>query len=556
MELKQKHLFPIWFLLAILFILNAVPVFAAEDAIPSIRVEVNLQSDGSAAITEIWDVRGVTSGTEYYKALNNLNEMSVHSLIVSDESGQQYKTLDNWDTKRSKDEKSGTCGILKTSKGYELCWGIGSYGDHQYTIQYTLEGLVKDYGDYAGFYHQFLSELSSAPGSAYIRIRMPDVPLTADNARIWGYGFTGEVTIENDGSLTAISTKALKNNDYANVLCRFDRSLFPKASAGSISFEKLQESADNKNSNTVMYIIFAVSAVAIVGSIILLIFFYSRFKLADGTIVRLPGMKHIDKNWAIPFGGSIPSVYSTILLLRNGIPYDALMGAYLIRWQEAGYIHIEMRDHDQNGKKSKNEEAILFSPDKPAGPGVEYSLYLILTGFADESGILWVSDMKDQAEKISEKLTAWAERVKLDGNNELIRINAAATDIKGSIRFTASGFEQAIRTLGFQKYLKDMRSQDTDQASNEALWGDYLVFATLFQIGEQVLDRMKSLDPKQFNSFSGMYGCSPLSMIYLMTMTNHVTSAAAPKSNIAGTGGGVSSSGGGGFSGGGGGGSR
>jgi len=144
MKSKQKKLFTFFVLFSVLFILGAAQVFAKEDAIPSINLEVILQSDGSAVITEIWDVRGVSSGTEYYKALNNMDGMSVDSLAVWDESGTQYKTLDGWNTKLSREEKSGTCGILKTSDGYELCWGIGSYGNHQYTIQYTVEGLVKD----------------------------------------------------------------------------------------------------------------------------------------------------------------------------------------------------------------------------------------------------------------------------------------------------------------------------------------------------------------------------------------------------------------------------
>ena len=556
MKLKQKKLFILFTLLAVLFILEAVETFAAEEAIPSINVDVMLQNNGSAVITEIWDVQGVSSGTEYYKALYNMDGMSVHSLLVSDESGKQYKTLDSWDTKRSRDEKSGTCGILKTSRGYELCWGLGNYGDHQYTIQYTLEGLVKDYGDYAGFYHQFLSELSSAPGAASVKIRLADRQLTADNARIWAYGFTGETAIKNDGSLTAVSTDALKNSEYVNVLCRFDRSMFPSASAAGMSFEELQNSADNTNQQTVITIILVVLAAFILLIILLITFFYARYKLADGTTVRLPGKKKIATNWSVPFGGSIPAAYSTMILLRKGVSYENLMGAYLIRWQEAGYIRMEMRDHKQADKKAEKEEAIVFGPDKPAGSGTEYSLYSLLYGYADEKHILRTSDLEKQSKKITEKLTAWTENVKTEGNNELIQSNAAAADTKGTIRFTTSGFEQAVRMLGFQKYLLDMRSQSTDKASERSLWGDYLVFATLFHIGEEVLKSMKTIDPEHFNSFSGMYGCTPYSMIYLMTMTNHISSAAAPKANIDGTGGFAGSVGGGGFSGGGGGGSR
>lgn len=554
MKSKQKKLFSFFVMFTVMFIL-AFPVFAKEDAIPSINLDVTLQSDGTAVITEIWDVRGVSSGTEYYKALNNMDGKSVHSLAVWDESGAQYKTLSDWDTKLSREEKSGTCGILKTSKGYELCWGIGSYGNHKYTIQYTVEGLVKDYGDYAGFYHQFISELSSAPESVSIKIRMADTRLTASNARIWAYGFTGEVEIGSDGNLNIFSSEALEGGDYVNVLCRFERSLFPLASAADMSFEKLQESAENKNSDTALYIILAVIGAVIVVTILLIAFFSSRYKLVDGTAARLPGKKQLDTNWSVPFDSSIPAVYSAMLLLRKGISCEKLMGAYLIRWQEAGYIRIEERENERTIKRSQ-EEAIVFSQDKTPDQGVERLLYEILTDDTDRDGILWTSGIEERAGALYEKLTAWVAEVKSEGEKALIRSGAAATDTKGTIRFTVSGFDQAVKLLGFRKYLIEMRIQREDRSVPGELWGDYLVFATLFDIGENVLESMKALDPAYFDTFAGMYGCNAYNMRYLVIMTNHISSAATPTNNTDGIGGGVSSAGGGGFSGGGGGGSR
>lgn len=554
MKLRPKRLLTVSVLFTVLFVLGAAPVFAAEDAIPSIHLDVLLQSDGSAVITELWDVRGVSSGTEYYKALNNMDEMSVHSLFVWDESGAKYKTLDEWDTSLSREEKSGTCGILKTSDGYELCWGIGSYGDHQYTIQYTLEGLVKDYGDYAGFYHQFISELSSAPESASIKIWMLDTRLTENNARIWAYGFTGEVESGSGGSLNVFSSEALDSGDYVNVLCRFDRSLFPLASTADMSFDELQKSAENENSDTAFYVFLAVLAAAIIAAVILIASLSSRYKLADGTTARLPRREEINTNWTIPFDGSIPAVYSAMQMLRKGISCEKLMGAYLMRWQEAGHIRVEERERERNKKRPKKEEAIVFSPDKTPDQGVEQSLYEILAYGADRDGILWSSDIEEWAEALYEKLTAWAEEVKGEGEKELIRSGAVATNIKGAVRFTVSGFEQAVKILGFRKYLMEMHGQREGRTAPRELWRDYLVFATLFAIGEQVLESMKALDPAYFDTFAGMYGCNAYSMIYFMTMTNHILSASTP--NTDGTGGAASSVGGGGFSGGGGGGSR
>lgn len=555
MKSNNKRVLIFSALLAILLVFATIPVFAAEDAIPSIRVDVSLQENGSAVITETWDVKGVSSGTEYYKAIHNADGMNVHSLLVWDETGTKFKMLDNWNTKLSRAEKAHTSGILKTSKGYELCWGIGTYGDHQYTIQYTLDGLVKDYGDYAGFYHQFISELSSAPQSASIKISMPNTRFDGNNARISAYGFKGEVGNGSDGSFTVLSSKALENNDYVNVLCRFDRGLFPSASTANMSFEKLQKTAENANSNLGLYITLGILGATIVGIISLVSFYYSRFKLADGTTVRLPGNHKIDTNWWIPFEGSIPAVYSMMKLLRRDISYEKLMGAYLIRWQEAGYIRMEERPNEENTKKPKKEEAIILNLDKTPDQEVEKSLYKILIGIADGKDILWTSDIEKHAKKLQEKLTVWAEEVKLHGEDELIRLGAAATNQKGTVSLTSFGFEQAVKIIGFQKYLMDMSKPKEDKMAPRELWGDYLVFATLFSIGEQVLKSMKALDPTHFDSFAGMYGCNSYSMIYLLTMTNHISGAASPNSGMNGAGG-VSSVGGGGFSGGGGGGSR
>ena len=87
MKSNRKKTLLLSVIVTILFIFSAVPAFAAEDAIPSIRIDAALRSDGSAAITEVWNVRGVYSGTEYYQALNHMDGMSVPSLTVKDESG-------------------------------------------------------------------------------------------------------------------------------------------------------------------------------------------------------------------------------------------------------------------------------------------------------------------------------------------------------------------------------------------------------------------------------------------------------------------------------------
>lgn len=548
---NTKKVLAFFMLALMLSCLLAMPVSAAEAAISSVDVQVNLQNDGSAVITEIWDVKAISDGTEYYKALENMEGMSVHSLSVEDETGTVYQVLDGWNTDRSLEEKAGTCGILQTGKGYELCWGIGSYGDHTYTLRYTLTGLVKDYGDYAGFYHEFIGELSSAPESASVTF-YADTPLSADNARIWAYGFSGETKIGESGALRAHTLENMDGNDYIRVLCRFDKTLFPAVSSGGRTFEDLKNQADNDHSYTVLFIVLGAILLVVVVIVLLSIYFYSRFKLSDGSVVRLPKARDMDMGFSVPFGGNLPAVYAALKLLRRPVPMESLMGACLIRLQEKGQIRMEEREA-ANGRRRAKEEVIVLNAGRVELTDSEQKLLRLLSGYADTDGILWSSVMVKRAESLHKRLQDWTIlQVGDEGDRELVRMSVAVKDEKNTLRFTPAGFPKAVAILGFQRYLKDMQKSD---AGHRELWGDYLVFASLFGMGKQVLESMEALDPAYYSSFSGMYGDGTYSMLYFITMTNHITSHSVPN-DADGTGGASSSSGGGGFSGGGGGGSR
>ncbi|ABX41829.1 DUF2207 domain-containing protein [Lachnoclostridium phytofermentans] len=542
--MKAKK-YGIIFSLLVFIILSvySVKVHAAEDAIPSIQIKVILNKDGSAIITEVWEVKGVSSGTEYYKALNNMEGRKVHSFSVR-ESGRLYTALDKWNTKLSREEKKGTSGILKKSDGYELCWGIGDYGDHTYSLQYTIDNLVQNYGEYAGFYHQFISKLSSAPKAIAISIQMEDEAFNQENARIWRYGFDGKVAIQSNGSLTVISNKALAGKDYVNVLCRFDQRLFPNAAVAKISFEELQNTANDKDINPLIVVLIIFGFIG--GGIGLIGFFYSRFKLSDNTVVRLPSTKKININYSIPFGGNIPAIYAALKLLRQGISYNQLMGAYLILWQEANYISIDKRT-----KKSKMEESILFKSEHISATTIELLLFDLLMEEVDHDNILWSSDIIKNATNISQKLKLWEKEVNNEGIKELSRLGVVEEN-KGTIRFTSQGFDKTIMILGLKKYLSELTNQ-SEEVNNE-LWGDYLVIAAMFNMGEKVLKAFENIDKSYYNGFVNHYGCNAYSMFYFMSMTSHISNSTVM--NAGGTGGSTFSSGGGGFSGGGGGGSR
>ena len=72
-----------------------MPLSVMANDIYSIDIDVYLNKDGSANITEVWDVDG-NDGTEWYKVMNNLGNMELSDYKVSmDGTNLTYKNY--WD---------------------------------------------------------------------------------------------------------------------------------------------------------------------------------------------------------------------------------------------------------------------------------------------------------------------------------------------------------------------------------------------------------------------------------------------------------------------------
>ena len=115
--------------------------------------------------------------------------------------------------------------------------------------------------------------------------------------------------------------------------------------------------------------------------------------------------------------------------------------------------------------------------------------------------------------------------------------------------------------LGLKKFLKEFTLLDERGVDEVKLWKDYMVYATLFGIADQVINDMKKINPEYFNMdkvAAQMANDITLPTIYsvMQRSTSRAAASKAARESRARGGGGHSSfhGGGGGFSGGGGGG--
>ena len=185
------------------FILTAVLLMAilsptVAHSLIYLNLDIRLYKDGSAKVTEKRTCMIDDEGTEGYITMLNMGDIGIYNLSVKDERGVEFLCEQgNWDTKRSRREKTYRCGIHQINGGVELCWGIGKAGMRTYEISYTLTNLVKAYTDYDGFNHSFYEVDNTPAQAASLTITLDGDSLHRPTSRVWAFGFPGRVMLDN-----------------------------------------------------------------------------------------------------------------------------------------------------------------------------------------------------------------------------------------------------------------------------------------------------------------------------------------------------------------------
>lgn len=535
-------------LFSLIFLLSALFAVAADYEIYDIDINVRLKEDGSADITEYWQVNA-RAGTEWYLVKRNLGDIGISGFSVS-ENGGEFINEGAWDIDRSISEKAGRCGTVRKNDGYELCWGIGSHGRHSFTVRYVMTNAVKSLNDYDMLHLQLVSPgLSANPEHVIVNITAPE-PLGEDNSRIWGFGYEGKVEFSRYGSATYESTEQFRRNSSLIVLIRFDKGIFYSSSIQDRNFEEVLDRAldgasfsdDGKNGGfreALSEIIGVLSGILM--PLLLIICGLSFSKR------RVLGMKEKDVDWCrdIPFGGDI--FQSNYVLERLGENRkNTIASAIILRMIRNGQILVSKDDKD-NVELSFNENADLSTLNS-----TEKGLYDMMKQASGKDVILQKNEFSRWSRRHTSTISGWAEKANGEGKSAA----ASEGNLEGN-RFTAKGQAEACKVVGFRKFLKDFTLLDERGSAEVGLWHDYLVFAALYGIADKVAKELKEINPQAFEEimyydYNTTWQLIHLSRVMADSITN-ARAAQASKSNASRGGfGGVSSfGGGGGFSGGG-----
>ena len=535
---------------------------AAAQVVLEIRdvdTRVQVEHDGSAWVTQVWDANVSSSGTEFYIPVDNLGRMTIGQLSVS-ENGQEFENRgEGWDVDRSRSWKTGKCGIVRKRGGVELCWGLGEPGDHKWTVRFRLTGLVQSYDDADAFNYMFINKgMRPAPEHARVTIEPAfDCPeWTPENTRVWAFGFYGDIHVV-DGKIVAETSESMSSSSGVICLVKFDKGFFfPSVDKGgpvqTLIDNALEDSSYGESDDDVWpLILFGLAFVLLfvfgIGAVIWIAVASARgYKWKPS----LFGKKKVD-GWYrdVPLEGDLLASY--YLLVKGnrfgmGAPANNLIGALFLRWIMEGKLLVQP---DPTSEKRVN---LLFKAERGSEDDVENDVFLWARAASGENLLLEKGEFEKWSTKNYKKITAWPERACARGKTWFRKKGY----FKSEGICTEEGAVQACHLIEFQNFLKDFTLIGERTSPEVGLWKEYLVFAQLFGIADKVAKQFQKLYPAAFEELASQAGLNGHTFLYAMNWTNNisahaVSNASAKAGSVSGGGGHSSFGGGGGFSGGG-----
>lgn len=523
----MKRLFTVLITCIFAFICLLVPSNAFSGEINNIDVVVELLNDGTANITEIWDVDVADDWTEMYTVKDNMEDMQIKNFKVTnleDNSTLEY-VGDNWNSALPIYEKRNKCGIHITKSGaIELCWGITDEPSQKYKVTYSMTNAVNSYSDgYDGFNIRFINDkLSNEPKNSSVTVYGVDesgkrIEFNEDNTLFWAFGLDARTFIDNKGQIVVRTVEDRRCVDYCNLLVRFEDGLFEPVSKSDLAFEKLKKTAfvdsdfvegdyeGNSNysfwgqGDTHDFFYWLVKYIKLICTFAMLFGFtlvdeikkkkknyLPKEKNSIGLKIKNKDIKNADYCRDIPFEGNIELSY-LILNEKNETNKSSLISAYFIKWIQNGYITFDNGSLDFSISKKKKFDDI------------EKSLWTIMLKASGPDNRLQPKELENWSKENYRMIDSFFDSVKQAGIDYGIS-KGYFTERK--IQLTKAGKEEVQKLFGLKKYLYDFTLVNERKATDVLLWKEYLIYASVFGITKEVADQFKDILPSYFDNLS------------------------------------------------------
>ncbi|MDD8049016.1 MAG: DUF2207 domain-containing protein [Thomasclavelia sp.] len=586
-------------LLALALLLVTLVSFSSRvdaSSISKLSFDIVLDDNSNAKITQTWEGT-FNEGTEVYQAYENMGDSKITDYSVKDETGTNYVSLDHsWNVDSTREYKKNKCGIVDKSDGYELCFGIGDYGVHTYTMTYTITNFVVEYKDgVQGINWQLISRnLSPMPNEFSIKITNPSHPFYDSNTDIYGFGYDGQCVFDDNGGIylsnISMDSNSIGTVNYANIFAKFTEKNYTTSKTSSMTYKEALKDAkegsdydDDDSIDTILpFLIIGIVFIAI-------IIFAVSIKVGTSKSKQIGGFISTDDRFLdnsmlnsvklesgyfrdIPCNKDLFYLY--YLIKKIGLENEedlksSLLSAVLLGWIRDGNLDFTREEGTGFFKKDKCE--IDFSKPFNAHNKLEEELRIMFMKACGSNKVLEDKEFKKWCKNNYEDVDSWFDKIESAVEGNLIKRGELTTSMvnkkilffsyQSPVTYYGNNVREEIKHVyGFNNFIDEFTLLDEKDVKEVHLWEDYLIFATVFGKADKVKDEIGKLYP-EFNNQSNIdYVYTPyFTSMYCMAGIRSASQAyAAAHSSSSSGGGGFSSfgGGGGGFSGGGGGGIR
>lgn len=564
-----KRFFIFSFILLGLFVIQSNNSFA--DTFYKNEIKVRINKDGSADIESIMDFQA-SKGTEYYIPIGNLGTSKIENFRVSEiKDGEEipYESLEYWNTKLSREQKAGKSGVLKTSSGYELCFGFGEYQRKTFVLRYKVTNFIKLLNDSDMIFWKFVNDnLSAAPKEVKVTISKEEGKFDNTNSKIWAFGNKGKIEFI-DGSIVFNSLTGLSSSNYVTVLVQLNKGEFTSGEIINKDFSYYQDmafkgssyikkSSSNKNKQKLY-------GIAVKAIVFLLIGIFGTATAVTSSKKLKDGYKKGD--FKGEYYRNIPEKewwrLSFILKCAGFDGAESIIRAYFLKWIQAKLL-IPMTE--EKGFIFKKEILSLKINNKleyDFETTTERKLFTMVVKAARDDEILQENEFSNYLKKTSNQTSfkSLQETLKQDSLSYAREHNLLNTSDRGkwTYRYNENGKKFTENLIKYYNYLKDFSLLSEREISEIKVWKDLLIYATLYDVADEVEKQLKKLSPEFLENYDVDIYSLHTAMIYSHVFSNNFLDAYSKSvQSSSGGGGGFTSIGGGGgsFSGGSGGGTR
>ena len=481
------------YLLLIIFLIPTV-VFAAE--IRKDSIELIIHEDGTASVTEVWDV-GKQNDTYFQKDFFNLDGVEISNFKIVNKSGYEYKKVKkvNKDNRKEYSEKN-----RDKSKSYNII--LDTYKDDQYTLTYDVKGIIKKYSD--GFYgidYTFVGINYSLKISNVLITVKSEIPYTEQNTALYGIG--RDILLSMTDGVISLNTYTYDSKNVIRLFTRFADIKYDNAVEVNNTFEDSYNRAKNQSS----YIVYinnhiSIKLVIIIASIVLILIitiivvsFLSRHK----KVKEFVGIDTVNNTELVKYEDcayykDIPSynLYKVgFLSAYFGISRNRsdLVSAFILKWIYDGFIDVFPDDSKPFIRLNYDSLMDEVQLDKDLYEMLrESSVHNIIDG----------SKLDRFASNHYLRVMTWFNMgVSNTITEEFVVGNVKRINKMGKMHLELQQgmINEATQLLGLKKYLLNFNQVPRETELTENTYKYLLIYAELFGIGDQVAREILRKNP-------------------------------------------------------------